>query len=351
MDNVKNIILAADFGGTKGDLFVVDADNGSIIRHVFHTWRDLPLEILSEIKDFRGGIGRTLQMVRFCIEKALDGVEYENLFFISNGFFFTPQLVESFGIKFKKRLSMGETTGVMFAERCSTGICSLLGTGATGNVFIDGVSIFLIDSNGLVCGDWGGADYIGFNFLRNVLREQMFTKDIMPETNEIMRFIESNVKDAALLDHSKPMTYLRARGWIVSTIANHGNNVSLVSSFAEICDLCARKGSVIARNVLEMAGREVAENIYRSAEFNDVDKIDGLPIVVSGSVFIHSDFVFESFQRAISQTLPNAKVIRSRKPQTYGQVIRMLEEIHTPEAAVPMIERFKEQADKLLGIL
>jgi len=100
-----------------------------------------------------------------------------------------------------------------------------------------------------------------------------------------------------------------------------------------------------------MAGREVAENIYRSAEFNDVDKIDGLPIVVSGSVFIHSDFVFESFQRAISQTLPNAKVIRSRKPQTYGQVIRMLEEIHTPEAAVPMIERFKEQADKLLGIL
>ena len=346
---VKNLIMASDFGGTKGDMFIVNADDGSIVRRVFKTWRDLPKEILSEIKSVQGGIGRSPQMIGYCLKLALADIEYESLYFISSGFSFNSNLTESFGLKCKLKMNIGEANGVMFAEGFKTGICSLLGTGATSEIFIDGESIMLIDSNGLVGGDWGAADFIGFHFIRNVLREQMFRHELMPETAEIVRFIENNVKDAHPLDHSKTHTAAGINRWIVTVIARHGNNVSLVSSFAELCDSCARNGSEIAKDVLLMAGHEIAENIYRAAVFKKVDQIDDLPIVVSGSVFLHSDFVFDSFLRDISQTLPNAKIIRSYKPQTYGQVIRMLEEIHTPEKAAAAIATFKEQADALLS--
>ncbi|MBQ7651244.1 MAG: hypothetical protein IJS15_09805, partial [Victivallales bacterium] len=122
------------------------------------------------------------------------------------------------------------------------------------------------------------------------------------------------------------------------------------SSFSELCDSCARNGSRIARDVLVTAGHEIAENIRRGAVFKKVDAMDGLPIVVSGSVFMHSDIVFESFHDSISSFLPHAKVIRSFKPQTYGHVIRMLEEIHTPDKAAQCIARFKQEADALINV-
>ncbi len=349
-NSAKNIIIASDFGGTKGDLFIVNADDGSILRHVFKTWRDLPKEILSEIKTTKGGIGRSPQMFCYCLEKAMPGLDFDNYYFVSSGFCFYTTLTEFLGAEPKLKLVMGEANGVMFAEGFKTGICSLLGTGATSDIFVDGQSTFLIDSFGPVCGDWGGADYIGFNFLRNVMREQMFLDEMMPETNAILQFIEENVKDAHPYDHSKPMTPIRANSRIVTVIACHENNVSLVSSFAAVCDSCARNGSAIAQNVLETAGREIAENIYRSAVFKKIDKIDGLPIVVSGSVFMHSDIVFESFRKTLSPKLPNAKIIRSFKPQAYGQVIRMLQEIHTPEKAAECIARFKQDIENLINV-
>ena len=346
---VKNIIVASDFGGTKGDLLIVNADDGSILRRVLRTWRDLPKEILSEINKAPNGIGRTPQMITYCFKEALSELAYENLYYLTCGYGFYSNLCEMLGSPPKLKIAMGEARGVMFAEGFKNGICSLLGTGATSEIFIDGQSVFLIDSFGPVCGDWGGADYIGYHFLRSVLRQQLFMNELMPETNAIVQFIEENVKDISPLDHSKPMTPSRANARIVAVIAGHNNNVSLVSSFAELCDSCARNGSKIAKDVLSMAGREIAENIFRGVMFKKVDTT-GLPIIVSGSVFMHSDFVFESFLSEITKTLPNAKIIRSRKPQTYGQVIRMLEEIHTPAKAAPLIAKFKEQANDMFGI-
>ena len=349
-DSAKNIIIASDFGGTKGDLLIVNADDGSIIRRVCKTWRDLPKEIISEIQSAKSGIGRTQQMFCYCLDKALDGLNIKDIYFITSGFGFYANISELLGSQPKLKLSMMEAKGVMFAEGYKTGICSLLGTGATGEIFIDGQSVFLIDSFGLIGGDWGGADNIGFNFIRTVLREQMFMNELMPETNAIVQFIEENVKDAHPIDRSKPLDSPRATRWIVTVITTHGNNISLVSSFSELCDSCARNGSKIAKNVLETAGREIAENIFRGAVFTKVDKMDELPIVVSGSVFMHSDFVFESFLNSLSPRLPNAKIIRSFKPQTYGHVIRMLEEIHTPDKAAECIARFKREADALINV-
>ncbi len=345
-----NIIMASDFGGTKGDVLIVNADDGSIVRHVFETWRTLPFEILSQIKEARGGIGRSREMIEYCQKKAIDGLNTNSIYFISNGFGFYFTVFESLGLKCEKRLSMWEAEGVMYAEGFKTGICSLLGTGATSEVFIEGELVFLIDSFGLVGGDWGGADYIGFNFIRNLLREQMFQNEIMPETNDTVQFIEQNVKDIQPFDHSKPQTSERTTRWIVTVIAGHGNNVSLVASFAQLCDSCANKGSAIAKGVLEMAGREIAENIRRAAVFKGIDKLERLPVVAGGSVFIHSDFVFDSFRKNLAECLPNASIIRSRKTQTYGQVIKMLESIHTPEKAAKCIARFKSEADGMFSV-
>ena len=57
---------------------------------------------------------------------------------------------------------------------------------------------------------------------------------------------------------------------------------------------------------------------------------------------MHSDFVFQACADALSEKLPNAKVIRTDKTQTYGQVAKMLEIIHGPEKAPALIENFRK---------
>jgi hypothetical protein len=94
-----NIIMASDFGGTKGDVLIVNAEDGSIVRHVFETWRTLPFEILSQIKEARGGIGRSREMIEYCQKKAIDGLNTNSIYFISNGFGFYFTVFESLGLK------------------------------------------------------------------------------------------------------------------------------------------------------------------------------------------------------------------------------------------------------------
>ena len=79
----------------------------------------------------------------------------------------------------------------------------------------------------------------------------------------------------------------------------------------------------------------------------ELDKLENLPVIVSGSILLHSDIVYESFCKVVKAQLPQAKIWRSLKPQTYGQTIHMLEMLHAPEQAATRIERFKKDYEAL----
>ena len=335
---IAHLIIAADFGGTKGDLMLVDADSGTLLKRVQENIHSVPASIMGEKTTVRWG-GRSVEMGNYCLTKGLEGLSPQEVHIIYTGFNYDESIFTSRGIQCARPVNLPEEDGIMVAEGCKVGVCCILGTGATTMVYKEGETPFVVDALGPICGDWGGGFYIGYHFVRNVLREQNFTAEKMWETGEILSYLEEQIKPAP--------ERTKAPWWDIVRIFLKRYDRAFIASLAKLCDKCAREGSTIARKVLESAGEEAAINVVRGVQYKELDKLENLPVIVSGSILLHSDIVYESFCKVVKGQLPQAKIWRSLKPQTYGQTIRMLEMLHGPEQATTRIERFKKDYEAL----
>ncbi len=344
MSSPKRIIIAADFGGTKGDILIVDADSGKLLKRSQNDFMDMPPEIVAKAVASWSGLGRSVEMGSYCLGQALDGIRPKEAFLVYNGLKFDRGVLSSLGIELRDKILVIEEDGIMAAEELQEGVCVILGTGATSAVYMKGRKPFLIDAYGPLCGDWGGGYQIGRNFVRNALREQNFTEDVLSETQEILTFLQSVVTGYDVI-LSNPLGNCDAT-WKIIGILLQRENRSIVAALAKVCDACARKGSRLAIDVLEDAGREAAENVRRGAVHVGIDGMERIPVLASGSVLLHSDFVYDSFRRNVTASLPNAEVWRSRKSQTYGQTLIMLKTLHG-QAAAAKIERFKAEFEAI----
>ena len=333
------VILAADFGGTKGDLILADADSGRFLRRIVEQADGLPARP-GDRATAAGGLGRTPEMGNHCLEKAFQDLAPAEVYVAFTGLCHDPGFFPTRGIHCAAEVLLKEEDGIMAAEDCATGICSILGTGATGRIYREGLPSFTIDAYGPVCGDWGGADYIGRQFARSALREQNFSRELLPEIRAIYDFLRQKATQAP----NPPSATGFHLAWAIVAILLRHQERSFIAALAALCDQCARNGSAIARAVLEDAGREAALNIQRGARFTGIDQRDDLPVFVSGSVFLRSDIVYQSFRQHLQAALPNARVRKSPYPQPVGQVIRMLQLIHGPRAARPLVQRFRADA-------
>ena len=338
-----NLIIAADCGGTKGDFLLVDAESGVPIRRVQKEADTLPPELAPSLRPGRGG-GRSVEMGNYCLGKLLEGFSPQKIHLIYTGLNYDESIFSSRGITEVNKFVCCEEDGIMISEECRVGICSILGTGATTMIYWNTERPFVIDALGPICGDWGGGCYIGAHFVRNVLREQNFTHGEMWETGEILSFLKGQMEKLG----EPPVEKADASCWEIVRIFLRHYDRTFVASLARLCDSCARKGSSIARQVLENAGQEVAINTYRGAFFTGINALKIIPVIVSGSIFLHSDFVYESFCRTLQEKLPQAQIKRSFRPQIYGQTIKMLELLHGPQAN-SRIERFKQEAAELFS--
>ena len=340
---IAHLIIAADCGGTKSDLLFVDAESGALLNRVQEDIHSVPPEVIGEKTPDRWG-GRSVAMGNYCLTKGLEGLAPQEVHIIYTGFNFDESILSSRSIRSSRPLNLPETDGIMIAEGCKRGVCCILGTGATMMVYKEGDPPFVVDALGPICGDWGGGVFIGYNFVRNVLREQNFTQEEMWETSEILSYLKEQMKK---LGEAPTGIEYRSSSWHIVHILLTRYDRAFIASLAKLCDKCARPGSPIARNVLGNAGKEAAINVVRGAKFVGIDKLEALPVIVSGSILLRSDIVYKSFCDTIMAHLPQAVVKRSLKPQTYGQTIRMLEMLHGPEQAAPKIKRFKQDFDAL----
>ena len=343
---IAHLIIAADCGGTKSDLLFVDADSGALLRRVQEDIHSVPPEVIGEKGPDRWG-GRSVAMGNYCLTKGLEGLAPQEAHIIHTGFNYDESILTTRGIQFSRPVNLPEEDGIMVAEACKVGVCCILGTGATTMVYKENEPPFVVDALGPICGDWGGGVFIGYHFVRNVLREQNFTKEEMWETREILSYLKEQMEKQG--EAPTDIEY-RSSSWHIVHILLTRYDRAFIASLAKLCDKCARQGSAFARQVLQNAGEEAAINVVRGALFMGIDKLEALPVIVSGSILLRSDIVYESFCKVVKAHLPQAEVRRSLKPQTYGQTIRMLEMLHGPEQAAPQIERFKKDYNALYNI-
>lgn len=340
----REIIIAADFGGTKGDLLLVDAESGAFIRRIQESSQSIPQELLPHTPLSRG-FGRTVQMGNYCLEKALESLSPAKVYLISAGLRYDKELFDAHGVQELIPVVTTEVDGIMAAEQCTTGICCILGTGATMMIYQENKPSFLIDARGPICGDWGSGFNIGFTFVRSVLRKQNFTHEELWETSRIQAYLEEQMEKGGF-------PFERREGAPASLqivlIFLERYDRTFVASLAKLCDECAKGGSAIAQQVLRNAAQDVAQEIAEGAAFTAIDQLPRVPVILSGSILLQSDLFHETFCRKLSALLPNAAIRDSSYPQTYGHILRMMTQLHGGENAVPLIERFRREVAPFL---
>lgn len=335
----RNIIIAGDCGGTKGDLLIIDADTGGILKRFRANGKVvLPPEFVAKY----GGIGRSFEMGHYCLDKALEGLAPETARICYAGMHWRDDYFVKRNIKVISFLPSGEAIAAMIAEERMAGISTVVGTGVMTNViFNDNRKTLIIDALGPVCGDWGGGYAIGQLFMRTLFKEQLFSKEHFWEIDEIYEVLQQQNCMATKMQYMlDPSTYC----WEIVSWVTDVTDRSVVASLAKVCDDCARKGGRIAKLVLEQSAEDLADMICRTVDFHELHVDRQFPIVTSGSVIVNSDIYYDALQKAILKKIPDAYIIRSFAPQVVGHAMRMFREINAP---TNVVERFRKEAAEL----
>lgn len=316
----NHLILAIDIGGTKCDVLVSDAENGNILRRFRQNGHSLPPGICPNPKSM--GIGRSPEMIRYCIIQALGDLSPVDIFL--TGVISYPGIIDTIqkkGISISGRFPLSEGNSALLAENHERGIAIVSGTGVTGCAIPENGREFTIDADGPICGDWGGAYTIGRNFIRGVCREQNFSKNLCPETVELLNHFK-NLQDFP----QNTDTNL----WSIVGYLLHKEDRSVVAALSKVCDECAENGSSLAQKILREAGHDLAESAFRAANFCGMAHIAGLPVIAAGSVLVNSDRVFNAMKEHIEVNLPLANLERAKHPQVIGQTIGAIKALNTP---------------------
>ena len=123
----RTVILAIDSGGTKCEMLAVDAVTGDIIREVRHQADSLPPACRP--KQNFGGAGRTAEMLGYCLDEMLDGLDFQKLLPTGN---VSKEMVETelarHGLTAEDYQPIGEIDGVFYSQAMTWGIAISAGT-------------------------------------------------------------------------------------------------------------------------------------------------------------------------------------------------------------------------------
>ncbi|MBP5673698.1 MAG: hypothetical protein J6X49_15025 [Victivallales bacterium] len=349
------VILAIDSGGTKCEMLAVDAATGDIIREVRHQADSLPPECRP--KENFGGAGRTAEMLGYCLDEILDGLDFQKLMPTGN---VSKEMVEKalmkHGLTADGYLPVGEIDGVFYSEPMTWGIAISAGTGTVGMVWppqdkqtagpllngrvADVVQFansgrLLIDAVGPLLGDWGSAYSIGLDFLRRTYREQESQKEPLAEMQAICAHFDAYPGLARKADEKKLMDNYRGMSHFVYTYTDR----SVIASLSRVCGDCAKNGSKLAENVLQSAGNDLAESVIRAARRSEIAKMD-FPVLASGSVLMNDDIVFTAMKERLEREMPQAKLIRAPRPQVCGQVVARFMKLYPKNYRAIMLNFF-----------
>ena len=335
----RTVILAIDSGGTKCEMLAVDAATGEIIREVRHQADSLPAACRP--KENFGGAGRTAEVLGFCLDEMLDGLDFQKLLPTGN---VSKEMVEKelarHGLTIDDYQPVGEIDGVFYSEAMTWGIAISAGTGTVGMVWppkdkrqtdaagpllngrvADVVQFankgrLLIDAVGPLLGDWGSAYSIGLDFLRRTYREQESQAEPLAEMQAICAHLDAFSGIERKPDEKKLSDNYRHLSHFIYTYTDR----SIIASLSRVCGDCAKAGSELAENVLLSAGSDLAESVIRAAKRSGIAKMD-FPVLASGSVLMNDDIVFAAMKERLEREMPQAHLIRAPRPQVCGQVV------------------------------
>ncbi len=332
----RTVILAIDSGGTKCEMLAVDAATGEIIREVRHQADSLPAACRP--KENFGGAGRTAEVLGYCLDEILEGLDFQKILPTGN---VSREMVGKelarHGLTAEDYQPIGEIDGVFYSEAMTWGIAISAGTGTVGMVWppkekqSDGPLLngrvadvvqfsnsgrLLIDAVGPLLGDWGSAYSIGLDFLRRAYREQESQNEPLAEMQAICAHLDAFSGIERKPDEKKLSDNYRYLSHFIYTYTDR----SVIASLSRICGDCAKNGSELAKNVLLSAGSDLAESVIRAARRSGIDKMD-FPVLASGSVLMNDDMVFAAMKERLEREMPQARLIRARRPQVCGQVV------------------------------
>ena len=281
----RTVILAIDSGGTKCEMLAVDAATGEIIREVRHQAGSLPAACRP--KENFGGAGRTAEVLGYCLDEMLDGLDFQKLLPAGN---ISKEMVEKglarHGLTAEDYQPIGEIDGVFYSQAMTWGIAISAGTGTVGMVWppeekqtagpllngrvADVVKFanngrLLFDAVGPLLGDWGSAYSIGLDFLRRAYREQESQNEPLAEMQAICAHLDAFSGIERKPDEKKLSDNYRYLSHFIYTYTDR----SIIASLSRVCGDCAKNGSELAKNGWQRFGGK--RDPRREAEWDRQD--------------------------------------------------------------------------------
>ncbi len=345
----QTLILAADGGGTKCDMLVVDAASGQPLRNLERRREDFPSELLG--MDFSGGIGRSDEVFNLVSSEILQDLEYDQIYLLCN---VGQWMRQGAGLHLLDdprtvgRFFVSEPYAVLLAENCQFGMTLVSGTGMVGCVVEPDKPLFVIDGAGPVGGDWGGAYWIGQTFMRRAMREQSFSDVITPDMAAIYKAFEIKASPELVYDGSREV--VNAMYWdMIMRITRHTDR-SEIASLSKICAERAAQGSVLANQVLHDAGREIATSALLAADKFALKERSDYPVICSGSVLVHDKVIYAGLLAELRNSWPKAQIRMAVRTQVCGRVAYFYRQIFddggNSAAREENLSRFFAEIDK-----
>ncbi|MBR4899463.1 MAG: hypothetical protein IKZ46_00855 [Victivallales bacterium] len=356
----RTVILAIDSGGTKCEMLAVDAATGEVVREVRHQADSLPAACRP--KQNFGGAGRTSEVLGYCLDEMLDGLDFQKLLPTGN---VSKEMVEKelerHGLTAEDYQPVGEIDGVFYSEAMTWGIAISAGTGTVGMVWppkekqADGPLLngrvadvvqfansgrLLIDAVGPLLGDWGSAYSIGLDFLRRAYREQESQTEPLAEMQAICAHLDAFSGIERKPDEKKLTDNYRHLSHFIYTYTDR----SIIASLSRVCGDCAKNGSELAESVLLSAGSDLAESVIRAAKRSGIAKMD-FPVLASGSVLMNDDIVYGAMKERLEREMPQAKLIRAARPQVCGQIVARFMKMDPVNYRIVMLNFFAKYHD------
>jgi len=316
-------ILAIEAGGTKCEMFLVDAETGARLAYARGSREDMPDLVHSH------GVGRSPAMMQLVFEKIREQVvELPPCINIVENCMRRDYLemlaLESYQVEvttvreFDIALALGDV---------DYGIMVLSGTGAAVILRDSDGSQRAIDGVGPLLGDAGSAFYIGHQTMRHLTRELQVQRREIPYWCEMMDILKLPYDRNAEGD----LLYLRLGLHALSEYTIRAVDRSAVASVAMLCEKMALDGDAAALRIMCQAAELLAENVMTLVRKCHISE-EELSVIGVGSVLTKSRFVWPSLHEILSTQLPLARIVCPHFSQAEGLVICRLRALGRTEA-------------------
>jgi len=320
-------ILAIEAGGTKCEMFLVDAETGARLAYAHGSREDMP-----EVVHIRG-VGRSPEMMRFVFgkirEQAPELPHHINI--IENFRFHDSQKTLALEDHELEVTPIGEFSVALALGGVDCGIMVLSGTGAAVVLRDCDGRHHVIDGVGPLLGDVGSAFYIGHQLMRHLTYELQVQQREVPYWCEMMDIIKVPYDKNAEGD----LIYHRLGLHELTEYTIRAVDRSAIASVAVLCEKMAVDGDAAALRIMNQAAELLAENVMSVAEKCKIPE-EELSVIGVGGVLKKSRFVWPRLHEILSVKLPCARIVCPHFSQAEGLVIARLRALGRTEA----LERF-----------